>query len=520
MLGADDTAANRVKLKAELKSWFDEARLSQEASDQRHVFDLVESGFARTDALSLIGNRVFGPINPGNVAVAGAPVNFPMIWDISWFNWVQYNASIKKVMVRNIGEALGVGARTNTDPSSPRFLESTVDVANLHRLEDQLGGPKPFGGLRAPKWEDAAKLAGLPPIDATLAERGKGLYRKHCLGCHGPSVPELEEDLKSPSPHYWTKPAGKPPFDKPFLITPLVDLGPIGTDPAQAADFAHRFALVPDPDAAAASKRAAPPLQAGPTAVTDTVDPRMWIAVTAAKGLRLVTEEIRGRAYLAARLSPEQAAEWDRFREHTTLMPDQEVIRAPLSYKARPLDGIWATPPYLHNGSVPNLDALLRPVVERPKTFQLGLTAFDPERVGFSTEGKPGSFVLDTTLPGNNNTGHEFRDLTLSELELSKKALEPPKNPTKEDEYLNLTSKLSVDERWANLFGITAVEYAKLGEDERRVRRRELTVKYLNLPESRFTSNVKPALLWFFGVIGPGLEPDERQAIIEYVKTL
>ena len=39
--------------------------------------------------------------------------------------------------------------------------------------------------------------------------------------------------------------------------------------------------------------------------------------------------------------------------------------------------------------------------------------------------------------------------------------------------------------------------------------RRDLTVKYLKLPD-----------LWFFGVIGPGLEPDERRAIIEYVKTL
>jgi cytochrome c peroxidase len=29
-------------------------------------------------------------------------------------------------------------------------------------------------------------------------------------------------------------------------------------------------------------------------------------------------------------------------------------------YKARPLNGIWATPPYLHNGSVPNLWELLQ----------------------------------------------------------------------------------------------------------------------------------------------------------------
>ena len=44
-------------------------------------------------------------------------------------------------------------------------------------------------------------------------------------------------------------------------------------------------------------------------------------------------------------------------------------VRAPLQYKVRPLNGIWATPPYLHNGSVPTLYALLSPVEERPKKF-------------------------------------------------------------------------------------------------------------------------------------------------------
>ena len=44
-------------------------------------------------------------------------------------------------------------------------------------------------------------------------------------------------------------------------------------------------------------------------------------------------------------------------------------VRAPLAYKARPLNGIWATPPYLHNASVPNIYALLSPVSERPTNF-------------------------------------------------------------------------------------------------------------------------------------------------------
>jgi hypothetical protein len=85
-------------------------------------------------------------------------------------------------------------------------------------------------------------------------------------------------------------------------------------------------------------------------------------------------------------------------------------LQAKMVYKARPLDGIWATAPYLHNGSVPNLWALLSPVNERPKEFCLGSRQFDPKNVGYETTCAEGTFKLDTTIPGNLNTGHEFKD--------------------------------------------------------------------------------------------------------------
>jgi hypothetical protein len=85
-------------------------------------------------------------------------------------------------------------------------------------------------------------------------------------------------------------------------------------------------------------------------------------------------------------------------------------LQAKMIYKARPLDGIWATAPYLHNGSVPNLWALLSPVDERPKEFCLGSRQFDPKNVGYETTCVEGAFKLDTTIPGNLNTGHEFKD--------------------------------------------------------------------------------------------------------------
>src|SRR5262249_31378209 len=63
-----------------------------------------------------------------------------------------------------------------------------------------------------------------------------------------------------------------------------------------------------------------------------------------------------------------------------------------MAYKARPLDGIWATAPYLHNGSVPNLNALLTPPAQRPSEFYVGTRVYDPVNVGYRT---------DQAAPGN-----------------------------------------------------------------------------------------------------------------------
>lgn len=67
--------------------------------------------------------------------------------------------------------------------------------------------------------------------------------------------------------------------------------------------------------------------------------------------------------------------------------------------------GIFATSPYLHNGSVPSLSDLLSPPDRRPTTFRTGGNAFDPERVGLNSEG---SFLYNTQELGKGNGGHLF----------------------------------------------------------------------------------------------------------------
>jgi hypothetical protein len=76
-----------------------------------------------------------------------------------------------------------------------------------------------------------------------------------------------------------------------------------------------------------------------------------------------------------------------------------------LKYRGRPLDGIWATAPYLHNGSVPNLVELLKPAQDRLPQFRVGSREFDPLNVGFRMDK---GFLFDTRLGGNSNLGHDY----------------------------------------------------------------------------------------------------------------
>ena len=81
-------------------------------------------------------------------------------------------------------------------------------------------------------------------------------------------------------------------------------------------------------------------------------------------------------------------------------------------YKPRPLEGTWATAPFLHNGSVPTLYQMLLPPAKRDTKFFVGRREYDPVHVGFVTvpddDGDDDGFWLDTSIPGNHNTGHAF----------------------------------------------------------------------------------------------------------------
>ena len=89
----------------------------------------------------------------------------------------------------------------------------------------------------------------------------------------------------------------------------------------------------------------------------------------------------------------------------------------PTGYVAPPLDGVWATAPYFHNGSVPTLWHVLHPE-ERPTAWRRTRSGYDQARVGLeitaaaaAPEKIPSAerrAWFDTSKPGKSAAGHDF----------------------------------------------------------------------------------------------------------------
>lgn len=354
------------KLDARFKTAFDAAWGKFKADRFGREPDLYPTweGNGRLDALQRIANQLFAEelrVRANNLT-GDAPVSYPPLWDIWLFDWVQYNGSVRQPMVRNVGEALGVNALTRfvgadgTANPEPERWRTSVRVRDIDAIENA------YQSLRPPRWPEDV----LPPIDRAKADAGRALFERRCANCHGV---QLVTD----------RPVRRQPDGAELLEwhLPVVRLDAIGTDPAAAVNFArNRYDAtklgVPEP-------------------------------IGGAAGLRLVAERVKEQAYRDAGIP---ASEWpalDGFGR-------DNLVEAPCGYKARPLVGIWATPPFLHNGSVPTLADLLGE--ERPARFAWGSREFDPVRVGYDTTPGSGAREFDTALKGNGNAGHWFTDDT------------------------------------------------------------------------------------------------------------
>jgi hypothetical protein len=307
----------------------------------------TRAGFARLDALGRGANFLFAESigMPVNYKPTTGPVSFPALWDTPYFDWVLYNNSVRQPLSRSIVEALGVGAPIDLSTLNAPVLQHHVQLDNLVDIQLWLQE------LKSPKWPEPV----LGPIDRDLAARGQEVYAANCIGCH--QLIDRQARVASC--------AGRTMF-----TIPSFPIAQTGTDPRQAVNFATRQITV---------GQQTQPLGA-------------WV--------KLVTDKIVGQ-YTA---DPKNAE-----RARLINCDEPNAFEAIEAYRARPLNGIWATAPYLHNGSVPDMMDLLKPPAERPTKFYVGSWEFDPEHLGFDWQTPvPTAFQFDTSITGNSNAGHDF----------------------------------------------------------------------------------------------------------------
>jgi hypothetical protein len=291
-----------------------------------------------------------------------SPVSYPHVWMVNRIVWFHWDGNTNSMMQRDVGQTLGLGAIFDT-----KTYFSTVLPQNLAALEHLVWQIHP------PKWP--TELFG--PVDTARADRGRALYAKHCVECH--AIVDTDK---------------LPPFPPPFAaneLTKISLLTEVKTDPGRVNNYQIKMGRNPDGSGGT-------PFSAG---------------------LRTVAKAFTDSAYKADDVSLSDQEKWDR-AEKDVVWPDN------LGYIGRPLNGIWAAAPYLHNGSVPTMYDLLLPGAQRPSSFYAGYREYDPEKMGYVSEkakipaevlGKPPIFLLETETKtgdkvepatGNGRGGHEY----------------------------------------------------------------------------------------------------------------
>lgn len=401
-------AADRALLKTAFARLLDDHSRLDSYNRTKSVY-----GYARLDAVGHILNKVaflnddFAPIR----GEPNAPVSYPFIWNAPQHDFVQWNGLVpnKKIklgagvtdggaLVRNTSEVIGVFADVVTRPNAGlKGYRSSVDTTNLIAMEDQLGR------LMSPAWPAAF---GTP--DTKEVEYGRRLFKQSCAGCHA----SLDRtDLKTPIV---------------ADMTPIWDPAGIGTDPWMAC---NTFSYVAKGGLLTGTKSSifdGDPLPAqGPTAaylktqaigtLLDQKFKLIWTIAKRAIGSEGKVEVFEPEAGIERQPPKDQPLSNDQrlaqcIKAADEAAPGSDAART-LAYKARPLNGIWATAPYLHNGSVRTLYDLLLVPEKRPDRFWVGNREFDPVNVGYvnKAEGNGSWFdVRDNGGFGNSNLGHDY----------------------------------------------------------------------------------------------------------------
>jgi RoxA-like, cytochrome c-like len=395
-VAGESTGAKADALKADLGSFTKTLAERKERNDPPHPY-----GRGRVDALGNILNEVMAKDLgvPENSQPADAPVSYPVIWDAHQHDFVQWNGSAPNAgpgpLLRNIGEVLGVFGHMDFTPRKGRFAvykNATPDVENLKSLETILTK------LESPQWP-----ASFPPIDAAKSAAGGALYAKHCQGCH--ALIDRADPNRRIKAH-------------------MVEAAHVGTDALAAENFVKRTAKTGALKGTPVFVNLFQPF--GDTAAAGEVLRNAVFGVQLGSfgiGLPVPHGLVIPPGGVPALLESDWKALEQKVKDQETALktlvagnPKQLTVAM---YKARPHNGVWASAPYLHNGSVPSLAQMLTPPAERTKRFFVGTRQYDPVDVGFKqveSENGVDYFAYDTTVKGNANTGHPYgTDLTADE---------------------------------------------------------------------------------------------------------
>lgn len=364
--GRDSASRERArKSLTQTLSWFESYNTANHST--------TVEGFGRLDAVGRIINQAIRfSSDAKNSLEPNAPTSFPLLWDAPRHDYVQWTGFSPNAgagsLGRNTGEVVGVFGRVEvrhyeTEQEAKKGYPSTVESNELVAMEESLRK------LKSPQWPE--KL--LPPIDRTLAARGESLYQAHCVSCHA----GIDRDDPKRS-----------------VVAMLTGVDIVGTDDTTARNIAE--ARVPSG------------VLEGAIAPNGTKYGVQMSALSLVADLATRTVSARPDAALKsianARLNgQEKTAKQGQHTRNSDANPTAELM----AYKARPLNGTWASSPYLHNGSVPTLYDLLLPPAERPKTFSVGRWEYDARKVGYVSDGQA-PFVFDTRVTGNSNRGHEY----------------------------------------------------------------------------------------------------------------
>lgn len=353
-LGQKIQIKNLAHLKNQLEQYRDSLgeRLANNATSTPY-------GHGRLDAFGMIFNSIAAQaLNiPDNARSPDAPVSIPVLWDASHHDLVQWNGSAPNKepgpLGQNIPTAIAVYGQVNISPNRIGGYASSVNIKNLGYLQKQ------YYKLTSPSWPSS--LFG--EIDYVKADHGKNIYNLNCQHCH------LVIDHLNP---------------KRQIKSTLIDIEEVGTDPTMANNFVNRRVSSGKLQGTKIGILAGYELD-------EHVAP-IELVINATIG-SMLNQPLSTLTAIATEYANNLSAPLDFTRK---------------AYRARPLNGIWSSAPYLHNGSVPTLWDLLQPPHARTAFFYVGNHELDITKVGFKHSQAPNTTAFDTSLFGNSNEGHTY----------------------------------------------------------------------------------------------------------------